>query len=188
MATSPIPLCLPGSPRSTSSISAAPSHVTYAKQGSGKDEDDGAGLGIVAKFDLNGNFLGRFVSSGGPLNAPWGVAQSPAGFGNFGGDILIGNFGDGTIDAYSLAGVFEGTPLDTTGNPLALDGLWRLKFGNGGNGGSPDVLYFTAGPDGESHGLFGAITPTPQPSTLFLPLGALPAMAWVTRRRNRRDC
>ncbi len=160
-------------------------YVTYAKQGSGKDEQDGAGLGIVDKFDLNGNFLGRFVSSGGPLNAPWGVVQAPAGFGDFGGDILIGNFGDGTIDAYSLAGVFEGTLVGAMGDPLALDGLWGLKFGNGGNGGSPDALYFTAGPDNESHGLFGAITPTPEPSTLFLLAGALPAVAWFRRRRNR---
>ena len=160
-------------------------YVTYAKQGGGKDEMDGSGLGFVDKFDLNGNFVTNIASQG-PLNAPWGLALAPAGFGSFGGDLLVGNFGDGTIDAYSLSGMFEGTLDATTGNPLVLDGLWGLKFGNGGNGGDdPNVLYFSAGPDGESHGLFGSITSVPEPSSLFVLVGFVPAIAWLRSRRNR---
>ncbi len=160
-------------------------YVAYAQQGAGKDETAGANLGFVDSFDLQGNFLARIASQG-PLNAPWGLAIAPAGFGAFGGDLLVGNFGDGRIDAYSLNGVFEGALDGTTGNPLSLDGLWALKFGNGGSGGDPSVLYFSAGPGEESHGLFGAITATPEPSTLFVLIGSLPVMAWFHRRRNRQ--
>ena len=160
-------------------------YVAYAQQGPGKDETDGAGLGFVDQFDLQGNFLGRIASQG-PLDAPWGLAIAPSGFGTFGGDLLVGSFGDGSINAYSLSGLFEGTLDGTTGSALNLDGLWALKFGNGGNGGDPNVLYFSAGPDDESHGLFGAITLTPEPSSLVVVVGSLPIMAWFRRRRSRQ--
>jgi uncharacterized protein (TIGR03118 family) len=161
-------------------------YVAYAETSGGTDEVDGPGLGYVSTFDLEGNLLtSGLVGAGGPLNAPWGFALAPSGFDSVGGDLLIGNFGDGAINAFSLTGVFQGALADTTGTPLSLDGLWGLKFGNGGSGGDPEVLYFTAGPDGEDHGLFGSLTAVPEPSTLLLLAGSLPALV-LLRRRNRR--
>jgi uncharacterized protein (TIGR03118 family) len=91
---------------------------------------------------------------------------APAGFGDVGGDLLVGNFGDGTINAYNPAtGAFIQTLKDPSGNPIMIDGLWALQFGNGGNFGSPGTLYFTAGPNDESHGLFGDLVPNPEPAT-----------------------
>jgi len=133
------------------------------------DEVDGAGLGLVDKFDLQGNFLGR-VTSGGALDAPWGMTIAPAGFGNFGGDLLVGNFGDGTINAFSLStGNMVGTLTGTNGQPIVIDGLWAMQFGNGtANGGSTNTLFFTAGPDNEAGGLFGSINATPEPGTFAI--------------------
>ena len=106
---------------------------------------------------LAGNLLGR-VAAGRPLNAPWGIALAPEGFGAFSGDLLIGNFGDGRINAFDPRnGRFEGALRDKHGRRLTIDGLWALEFGNGVIG-NPNTLLFTAGPDDESHGLFGAIT------------------------------
>jgi len=108
-----------------------------------------------------GNFLGR-VAQRGQLNAPWGLALAPPSFGRFGGDLLVGNFGDGQINAYEEKdnGHFEhrGTLKAADGKRLEIDGLWALEFGNAGNNGTPDQLFFTAGPDDEAHGLFGTIT------------------------------
>lgn len=152
--------------------------VTYAKQGTGADEVDGPGLGFVSVFDANGNFVKR-IASNGSLNAPWGVAMAPANWGSVGGDLLVGNFGDGMINAYSLDGTFAGTLMGADGNPLLNDGLWGLTFGNGGNGGSPDSLYVTAGLNGESDGLFAKIDPTPEPGTfVLLALGVPALLAW----------
>jgi uncharacterized protein (TIGR03118 family) len=136
--------------------------VAYAKQDAdAEDEVAGQGRGFVDAYDLAGNLVGR-VEGHGQLDAPWGLALAPAGFGSFEGDLLVGNFGDGRINAYAEVepGVFEhrGTLRDTGGNKLAIDGLWALEFGNAGNNGTPDQLFFTAGPDDESHGLFGMIT------------------------------
>jgi uncharacterized protein (TIGR03118 family) len=112
----------------------------------------------VDVFDTSGNMLKRLVSHG-SLNSPWGLAVAPAGFGGFAGDLLVGNFGDGRINAYNPStGAMVGTVLDTNGNPMSIQGLWGLIFGNGGSGGSTTTLYFTAGPDAESHGLFGELT------------------------------
>jgi uncharacterized protein (TIGR03118 family) len=140
-------------------------YVAYAKQDSAQhDEMPGAGLGFVSKFDLNGNFLGR-VATQGTLNAPWGLAIAPAGFGSFAGDLLVGNFGDGRINAYNLASnAFVGQFSDTSGKPIAIDGLWALIPGNGFSGGNSAEIYFTAGPNGESNGLFGALLAVPEPS------------------------
>jgi uncharacterized protein (TIGR03118 family) len=136
--------------------------VTYAKQQPGsEDELHGRGLGIVDAYDLDGNFLGR-VAQRGQLNAPWGLAVAPAGFGAFGGDLLVGNFGDGEINAYQpeATGTYERVDAlkDVAGKPILIDGLWALAFGKGtANNGPTDTLFFTAGPDDETHGLFGTI-------------------------------
>jgi uncharacterized protein (TIGR03118 family) len=161
--------------------------VTYAVA-SGDEEVPGAGLGIVDKFDLNGNLLQRLISPGGALNAPWGLTLAPANFGEFSGDLLVGNFGDGTINAFDpISGALLGTLSDSLGNPIAIDGLWGLLFGNGGNGGDLDKLYFTAGIDGEMHGLFGSLAPVPVPSAFMLlgsGLAGLLTFAGVKRSRG----
>jgi uncharacterized protein (TIGR03118 family) len=137
--------------------------VTYGKKQAGSDDEaHGQGLGFVDAYDLDGNFLGR-VAQHGQLNAPWGLAWAPASFGRFGGDLLVGNFGDGQINAYQEMsnGHFEhrGT-IRVDGNAkLSIDGLWALEFGNAGSNGNPDTLYFTAGLNDEADGLFGTITP-----------------------------
>jgi uncharacterized protein (TIGR03118 family) len=126
-----------------------------------QDEVAGQGRGFVDAYDLAGNLIGRFAGHS-QLNAPWGLALAPAGFGRFGGDFLVGNFGNGQIHGYAEVepGVFErrGTLRNTHGKKLAIDGLWALEFGNDGSDGTPNQLFFTAGPDDESHGLFGTIT------------------------------
>ena len=133
--------------------------MTYAVQdATGTNPLVAPGNGIVNVFDQEGNFVRRF-DSGGPLNAPWGIVQAPANFGGFSNDILIGNFGDGTINAFDPAtGNFLGQLKDTTGKVIINPGLWALVFRSDGVG-SPNTLYFTAGSSGEDHGLFGAISP-----------------------------
>src|SRR5215471_10427916 len=136
--------------------------VTYGKQQAGStDEAHGRGLGIVDAYDLDGKFLGR-VAQHGQLDAPWGLAMAPASFGRFGGDLLVGNFGDGQINAYQemANGHFEhrGTLRVASHGKLSIDGLWALEFGNAGSNGNPDTLFFTAGINDEADGLFGTIT------------------------------
>ena len=136
--------------------------VTYAKQQRGSDDEKhGRGLGIVDVYDLDGKFLRR-VAQHGQLNAPWGLAKAPASFGRFGGDLLVGNFGDGQINAYQEMrhGRFEhrGTLRAAKHGKLSIDGLWALEFGNTGANGNPNTLYFTAGINDEADGLFGTIT------------------------------
>src|SRR5438105_7359192 len=137
--------------------------VTYAKQDAAAHDDvAGQGHGFVDMFDASGTFLRR-VATHGQLNSPWGIAMAPADFGAFGGDLLVGNFGDGQISAFEPQpdGTFELVGQLRTSNRtvLTIDGLWALQFGKGtANNGSTDTLFFTAGPDGESHGLFGKIT------------------------------
>jgi uncharacterized protein (TIGR03118 family) len=136
--------------------------VTYAKQDADAgDEIAGEGLGFVSAFGTDGSFLGR-VASGDDLNAPWGLAWAPAtGFGRFSGDLLVGNFGDGRINAYAwTSSGWEARGHLKTANhlPLAVDGLWGIGFGNGAGSGPTTTLYFAAGPDDEEHGLFGSIT------------------------------
>jgi uncharacterized protein (TIGR03118 family) len=132
--------------------------VTYAKQDADAEDDvAGRGLGLVDVYDTQGTLLRRFAR-GRPLNAPWGIALAPKHFGRASGDLLIGNFGNGRINAFDPhSGRFEGALRDKHGRKLAIDGLWALEFGNGVIG-NPTTLLFTAGPDDESHGLFGAIT------------------------------
>jgi uncharacterized protein (TIGR03118 family) len=133
-------------------------YVTYAKQNAAKNHDTaGAGNGYVDIFDLNGNLLQKFAATG-TLNSPWGVAVAPSSFGAFAGNVLVGNFGDGTINAFdATSGAFQGQLQDATGKPIAIPGLWGIAFGNGGQDFDSTILYFTAGPGGESHGLFGSV-------------------------------
>ena len=157
--------------------------VTYAQQGAPNGRElPGAGRGYVSVFDLDGTFLAR-VASGGVLNAPWGTALADPNFGAFGGDLLIGNFGDGRINAFHEHPDGTWTPSGTLraldGEPLVIGGLWALQFGFGAaNNGQRNHLYFTAGPFGETQGLFGRIIPNPGeaggvvPATLALTLGA----------------
>jgi uncharacterized protein (TIGR03118 family) len=137
--------------------------VTFVPREPGAtDEEAGQGHGIVDAFSLDGWLLAR-VAQHGQLNAPWGLALAPASFGRFAGDLLVGNFGDGTINAYEELpnGQFEhrGQLRTADGQPLTIDGLWALQFGLGPRSGGADTLFFTAGPEDESLGLFGSITP-----------------------------
>jgi uncharacterized protein (TIGR03118 family) len=118
-----------------------------------------AGTGFVDVFDTNGNLLRRLVS-GSPLNAPWGVALAPGGFGKFSNALLVGNVNDGNINAFNFqSGVFRGTLETQQGQPFQEPGLWALAFGNGGPGFDPGTLYFVAGIGGYHDGLFGSLTP-----------------------------
>lgn len=140
--------------------------VTYAEQDPAKhDPVIGAGLGVVDGFDLEGNFHGTFVT-GGNLNAPWGIASAPATFGDFANDILIGNFGDGIINAYNTQGQFVGHVSNSAGQVIAIPGLWDLVFGQGGTG-DPNTLYFTAGGSNQTNGLFGSLVPAAVAGTDF---------------------
>ena len=135
--------------------------VTYAKQDADAgDEVAGAGLGFVDMYSTQGAFLGR-VASRHSLNAPWGLAWAPEGFGKFSGDLLIGNFGDGRIHAYEPqsggGSLHRGVVRGKNSNIIEIDGLWAIAFGNDGAAGPSTSLYFTAGPDDEEHGLFGRI-------------------------------
>jgi uncharacterized protein (TIGR03118 family) len=114
------------------------------------------GCGFVDSYDMNGNFVKRFASRG-ALNAPWGIAVAPGNFGTFSGDVLIGNLGDGKINAY-LSAKFIGPLVDSTKAPIVIKRLRGLRFGNGGNGGLKKELFFTAGPGSSLHGQFGKIT------------------------------
>jgi uncharacterized protein (TIGR03118 family) len=134
--------------------------VTYAKQDAeAEDEVTGEGLGYVSVFGLDGSFVAP-VASGDPLNAPWGLAQAPANFGEFSGQLLVGNFGNGHINAFEW-GTWQPTGhLKTVGHqPVRIDGLWAIAFGGGDgtNSGPSDSLFFTAGPDDEAHGAFGTV-------------------------------
>jgi uncharacterized protein (TIGR03118 family) len=116
--------------------------------------------GVVDTFDSNGNFLSRFAQ-GGTLNAPWAVVQAPANFGDYSGGILVGNFGDGRISVYRPdTGQFVGQLVGQNGQPLAVERLWQLAFGNGKTAGNTATLYFSGGINGESDGLFGSMQPT----------------------------
>jgi uncharacterized protein (TIGR03118 family) len=161
-------------------------YVTYAMVDSTTgDEVKGSGLGIVDVFDTSGGLLRRLIGPNGALNAPWGLALVPAGFGVFEGDLLVGNFGDGTINAFDPdTGALLGTLADAHGNPFVNEGLWALQFGNGGAGGLPNVLYLTAGINDEHDGLFAAIH-VPEPGTLALVGVAVIAIAVIIWRRPR---
>jgi uncharacterized protein (TIGR03118 family) len=132
-------------------------YVTYAKQGEGGDNADGPGLGIVDIYDANGTFVKHLIPTGGWLNAPWGLALAPANFGTLSNALLVGNFGDGKINAYDPAtGTFMGT-LTTAAGPFQMSGLWGIGFGNGAANQPTNTLYFTAGPNDEANGVYGRL-------------------------------
>jgi uncharacterized protein (TIGR03118 family) len=136
---------------------------------------------------LSGNFLGRLVSQG-ALNSPWGLALAPAGFGDVGGDLLVGDFGDGLIHAYNpTTGALVETLVDAKDVPISIDGLWALDFGNGAGSGPTTNLYFTAGPNGENDGLFGDFAAVPEPGTWgMIALGLGAAALRKLRAKNSR--
>jgi uncharacterized protein (TIGR03118 family) len=138
--------------------------VTYARQDAAKKADVPLpGQGYVDEFTPDGALVAHVVNSGkknAPLNAAWGLALAPADFGAFSGDLLVGNFGNGRISAYTRRGarwVYKGQLRRANGTPIALDGLWSIAFGNGAAAGPTTTLYFLSGPGGEKHGLFGSI-------------------------------
>lgn len=157
--------------------------VTYAMQDQAKhDPIHQAGAGYVDLFDLNGNFVQRLISQGN-LNAPWGAVIPPASFGAFGSKLLVGNFGDGTINAFDpTAGTFIDQMKDSSGAVITNASLWDLVFGGGGASGDPNTLYITAGLSNEQHGLFAAITTNTgsTPSTADFTFSASPTTATVT--------
>ena len=147
-------------------------YVSFTKQDAAKhDETTGAGLGYVDVFDLSGNFVSRFASAG-ALNAPWGMAVAPSGFGSLAGDLLIGNFGDGKINVFAPNGTALATSMGpltvTNGGTITIPGLWSLVFGNGDSDKPVTTLFYTAGFADQTDGVFGSIavtaaTPPPNP-------------------------
>lgn len=144
-------------------------YVTYTMRDAAlHDEVTGAGLGYVDVYDFNGNFISRFASAG-ALNAPWGIALAPAGFGSLEGDLLIGNFGDGTINIFAPNGTSLATPMgpmtDNSGSTLAIPGLWSLVFGDGDSDKPLTTLFYTAGFANQTDGVLGSIIVSSVPAT-----------------------
>jgi len=162
-------------------------YVTFAQQDPLSPGDDlkGPGHGFVDVLDPATNSLSCLIFDG-VLDSLWGLALAPANFGDFSNALLVGNFGDGMINAFNpTTGAFLGSLSNTDGTPIQIDGLWALSFGNGAAAGPTNRLFFTAGPDGESNGLFGAIS-VPEPGTgLLFAIGALAVVG--TRRPRGRD-
>ena len=146
--------------------------VSFALQDAAMHDDvKGAGHGFIDVFDTSGNLLQQFAAQG-TLNSPWGMVLAPGNYGTFSNALLVGNFGDGRINAFDpTTGAFLGQMMGPNGKKaISIDGLWGLHFGNGGQGGRTNLLFFTSGPNGESDGLFGS-------------LRAIPAVASVHGRR-----
>ena len=140
--------------------------VTFAKQDAAKHDDvPGRGHGLIDVFDPQTGVFHRFATGSGAggklreIDSPWGLALSPTNFGGHADQLLVGNFGSGTIMSFEANGKFRGLLERRNEKPVVIDGLWGLAFGNGGRAGRPGTLYFTAGPNGESNGLFGALDP-----------------------------
>jgi uncharacterized protein (TIGR03118 family) len=158
-------------------------YVTYVIYNSMGNETPS---GIVDIYNTDGTFVSRFTT-GGTLDAPWGITLAPSGFGSFGGDILIGNFLNGEIDAFNpINGAYVGTLDGSNGQPIADPGLWALDFRTGGTGDNPNALYFTAGINDETDGLFGEITAaTPEPAPFLLATMGLLALALIRLRHPK---
>jgi uncharacterized protein (TIGR03118 family) len=173
--------------------------VSFAKQDPARQNHDdlgGAGNGFIDVFDTNGNFVKRLVTQGN-LDSPWGMVLAPAGFGELSGDLLVGNFKDGHINAYDPgSGVFRGQLTDAAGRPVVNNGLWNLTFGNGGSAGDPHTLFFSAGIQGEAHGLFGSLqvntqvtppAPVPPPASSLTPNQKFVAQLYLTMLARPAD-
>jgi uncharacterized protein (TIGR03118 family) len=143
------------------------------------------GSGVVSVFDANGNFLSELIGPGGQLESPWGIVMAPTGFFEFSDDLLVGNFGNGEINAFDpVTGAFLGTLTDSSGDPIVNQDLWALEVDPGST--DPNAIYFTAGIDHQTEGLFGELTSSaPEPgSTVFGALGCV-AFALLAHRRRR---
>ena len=167
-------------------------YVTFAQQDAAKHDDvAGPGHGFVDSFNLDGSGMQRLIS-GGKLNSPWGLAIAPSTMGAFAGDLLVGNFGNGTINIFDkTTNDFLGALKDLKGGVIRIGDLWDITIGNGGMAGDPGTLYFTAGVLQEAHGLFGSLTPSivtamPEPGSLVLLLGGIGTLGWWRRRKNGR--
>lgn len=165
--------------------------VTYAKQLGPNNVDDKAGIGhgFIDVFHADGTLARRFASRG-VLNSPWGIALAPASFGELGGALLVGNFGDGLINAFDpVTGAFIDHVVDANGEAIVIEDLWALAFSDGsagqfGPGFSKNTLYFTAGIGDEAHGLFGAISAVPVPAAVWLLGSALGSLGFARRRNS----
>ena len=146
-------------------------YVAYAKVGMDGKDEEGVGNGFIRKFNTDGVRDLTFAINNGALNSPWGMVIAPATFGIFGNALLVGNFGEGnpSIHAYNATtGAFLGTLQNEAGDGIVIDELWALQFGNGGNGGDVNTLYFSAGIGEEEHGLFGKLNPTTATATSLI--------------------
>ena len=161
-------------------------YVSYALQDAAKHDDvAGAGNGYVDEYDLNGNLIAR-IATRGTLDSPWGMTIAPASYGSLAGDLLVGNFGDGEISAFNLTtDTFAGVLDNPNGTPLTIPGLWDITPGNNGNAGSSQDIYFTAGPNDETDGVFGVLTNAPEPASLSV-LGVSLVGTLLARRRRSR--
>jgi len=153
-------------------------YVEYAKRNSPG--------GFVGVYDANGVLLQTISDS--HLNSPWGVTLAPSGFGQFGGDLLVGNFGDGAINAFDpTSGAFLGTLSDANGKPIVNSGLWALQFRSSGQSTfDPNTLFFSAGINGQADGLFGEIQAAPEPGTWSLLALGLAVVALASRSARHR--
>jgi uncharacterized protein (TIGR03118 family) len=160
-------------------------YVTYAPAGRPAQTSATVGMGAVSVFDANGVFLQRLIT-GSQLASPWGITLAPSSFGPFGGDLLVGNFSfvASEINAFDpLTGSFLGTIPIKTGT-ASSGGLWTLAFGNGGNNGDPNTLFFTDGINGERDGLFGSISAVPEPSTWAMMILGFAGIGFMASRRK----
>jgi len=156
--------------------------VAYSKVGANGLPVIQLGDGFVGMYNLSTDNWST-LTSGGNLDVPWGMTMAPSDFGKFSNDLLIGNFGNGWINAYNpMTGAWMGTLDGTNNQPLTNDFLWSLYFGNGAKGFSPNTLYFTAGIDNQTQGLLGAINPSPEPASLILLGSGLLGLAFSRRR------
>jgi uncharacterized protein (TIGR03118 family) len=160
-------------------------YVTFALQDAAKHDDvAGLGNGYVDVFNLDGSFDTRLIS-GGVLDSPWGLDIAPTGFGKYADDLLVGNFGNGEINAFNpTTGQFLGTLLGSNGQPIVEGSLWGLINGNGGAGGNLNSVYFSSGVADEAGGLFGSLS-VPEPSTWAMMILGVAAVGICARRRPR---